>query len=239
MPDQTNTPGQETPQPAGGQSTSASSGTGTVLGGDGAAPSKPPEGQQQQQGDAAKGAAPKAGEQAKGEQPKAIEKYADFKVPDGVTVDTGMLTAISPVLLKHKLTQEAAQELVDVYASRMQAASTEFETQLKNEEFAVAQAGELLGQQREQWAAALKSDQEIGGKDFDTNVKTAQKALARFGSPQLKQLFETTGLGNHPEFVRFFLKVGRAISEDNTTLGGGDGGGRKSTEDVFYSGAAS
>lgn len=168
---------------------------------------------------------------------KAPEKYADFTIPDGVTIDAKAVEAFTPVLKKHNLSQEAAQELVNVYAQNMAASSATYVEQLKDDNFALEQVGFVLGHQRDVWSKALKTDSEIGGKDYDKNVKTAQRAIARFGSPQFKAVLERTGLGNHPEFVRFCLKAGHVVSEDTTALGAGAGqGGKKAAAEVFYGG---
>lgn len=223
-----NNPGQDTSQPAGsGTGTSSAAGeqpTTTVLGTQaGPKPAGEPQGTTTEQGKPA----------------KAPEKYADFKIPegvDGIELDASLLEAATPVMREANLTQEQAQKLVDVLANRQAQQATDFAKQLENEEFAIGQVGAILGHQRESWAAALKTDGEIGGKNFDANVQVAQKAIARFGSPALKKVLNATGLGNHPEFVRFCLKVGQAISEDAPSLGAGSGGGRKPTESVFYGG---
>jgi hypothetical protein len=238
---------QDTSQAAGGTGTTASAGDqskqtdDTVLGGDGKqqqqaqadgqakqtdGDGKKPDGQQQ--GD------DKSKQQ---QQAKAPEKYEDFKVPDGVTLDTKAVEAFSPLFRELNLTQDQAQKLVDVQAKVLSDAATAYQAQLKDDAFALEQVGAVLGNQRESWGKALKADGEIGGKDYDKNVQTAQRAIARFGSPELKNILKTTGLGNHPEFVRFCLKVGHTVTEDSTALGGGAAAGsRKSNEDVFYGG---
>lgn len=223
---------------AGAASAGESSSTGTVLGGDPAAGTQQPTQQQPQQQSTEGGGKPNEGkpgdqQQQQQQQPKAPDTYADFKVPEGMGLDKAQVAAFSPVMRKLNLSQEQAQELVDVYATQQQQQAQAFEKQLEDENFAMTQAGELLGAHRERWAGALKADKDIGGANLDANVKVAQKAIARFGNPALKQALNATGLGNHPEFVRFCLKVGQAISEDNVT-GGTSGSGRKSVEDVFY-----
>lgn len=234
-------PTAQAPAQSGGDGSSTASATEkptTVLGGDpatkpddgkggaaaaaAAATAKP--GEQKPAGDDGKGAAAA----------KAPDKY-EFKFEDpAVQVDTATLDAFSPVLKKHNVTQEQAQELANVLATQQKAQTEAFTKQLEDETFAVEQVGHMFAQQRDKWAAALKADKDIGGKNYDTNVKSMQRALARFGSPELKQLLENTGLGNHPALAKFCLQVGQKISEDTVIPAGGGGGGRKSTEDVLY-----
>ncbi len=198
---------------------------------DGAAAAKPAEGDAKP-ADGAKAPDDKA---AKPGDAKAPEKYADFKMPDGIAMDAKAVEAFSPILRELNLNQDQAQKLVDVYAKNIADASTAYFEQLKDDKFALEQVGQTLGHQRSTWSAALKADAEIGGKDFDKNLQRAQRAIARFGSPALKQLLNVTGLGNHPEFVRFALKAGHMVQEDGTALGAPTGAsGKKSTADVFY-----
>lgn len=166
----------------------------------------------------------------------APETY-EFKFAEGVVVDQKALEAFTPIMREANLTQEQAQKLADVYASQVEAQNTAFAKQLEDEGFAVQQAAQLLAPHRDKWSAALKNDKEIGGAKFDANVQAMQKAVGRFGSPELKQFLNVTGLGNHPELARFCLKVGQAISEDNPTTDTQGGGARKAAEDVFYGGS--
>lgn len=183
---------------------------------------------------------PKAGDPGKpAEKPAdkssttAPEAYT-FQFADGVIVDQAALQSFTPVMRELGLTQEQGQKLVDVYATQIDTQNKAFEAKLGDEKFALEQTALMLSGQRDKWAETVKSDKEIGGKHFDANVQVMQKAIGRFGSPGLKTLLETTGLGNHPELVRFCLKVGHAISEDNPNPGHTANGGRKSDESVFY-----
>ena len=54
----------------------------------------------------------------------------------------------------------------------------------------------------EQWAADVKADKEIGGDNLISNLSAAQRALDQFGTPELKEYLNTTGLGNHPDLVK-------------------------------------
>lgn len=85
---------------------------------------------------------------------------------------------------------------------------------------------------------ASREDAEIGGQQFDANLATAKKALDAFGSPELMEYLRITGAGNHPEVIRAFVRVGKAISEDGLVSpdGGYGAGAPKSREEVMYPG---
>jgi hypothetical protein len=77
------------------------------------------------------------------------------------------------------------------------------------------------------WADATKVDKELGGEQLDENLGLAKKAMESFASPELAKLIDTPsadnpdglGLGNHPEVIRLFYRVGKAISESELVTG--------------------
>ena len=86
--------------------------------------------------------------------------------------------------------------------------------------------------QTEQWAADVKADKEIGGDKLTANLSSAQRALDQFGTPELKEYLNTTGLGNHPDLVKTFVKIGKAMSEDGMVDGSNQG--QRSAAEVLY-----
>ncbi|MGF8726179.1 peptidase, partial [Klebsiella pneumoniae] len=90
------------------------------------------------------------------------------------------------------------------------------------------------GQQVEQWAADTKADKEIGGDKLTVSVGHAQKALDTFASKEFREFLDSTGLGNHPEMVRAFAKVGKLMSEDSFVTGQGNGSPKNDLVEAFY-----
>ncbi|MNE80633.1 hypothetical protein D3C80_1772220 [compost metagenome] len=107
------------------------------------------------------------------------------------------------MLKELNLTQEQADKLVAFDAQRQLAAA----------EAGQQQAVEFRNKQVGEWETALRNDAAFGGANFDANVDTAQKALADFGTPELTTMLKESGLGSHPEVVRFFHKVGQQLAE--------------------------
>lgn len=72
---------------------------------------------------------------------------------------------------------------------------------------------------REEATAAMRS--EWGGQ-FDAKIEVAKRALVQFGGQGVADLMTETGLGNHPEVVKMFARIGEAIAEDKPAgMGGG------------------
>lgn len=148
-------------------------------------------------------------EEVKTEQVKAPvvpEKYEDFKLPEGVEVDAEMLDAFKPLAKELGLTQENAQKLVDLQAKASQKMAE-----------ANAKAWTTMV---EKWANDAKADKEYGGVNFNENIGVARKALDHFGTPALKAMLNETGVGNHPELIKFAIKVGKEMQSGGVLVGG-------------------
>ncbi len=79
----------------------------------------------------------------------------------------------------------------------------------------------MLSATRDEWKAQAQSDPEFGGAKLEETLVSARKGLAFAATPALAELIESSGLGNHPEFIRMFAKVGAALSEDKIVTGNG------------------
>lgn len=82
------------------------------------------------------------------------------------------------------------------------------------------------------WGTATKEDKEIGGEKFEANLTRAKQAMDKFATPELREFLETSGMGNHPELIRVFVKVGAAMSEDSLVTSNEKG--QRSAADVLY-----
>ncbi len=154
-------------------------------------------------------------------------KY-EFKMPDGVALDEKLSAAMSPVLKDIGITRAQAQKLVDVFAEQQRNSGEEFAKSPTGIMFASMNAYNAEYGQPDKWADMAAKDKEIGGAAWDGSVKTAQAALAKFGTPALKDFLLSSNAGNHPEVIRLMARVGAAVSEDRPA--GGDGGSGKPVE---------
>src|SRR3990167_7943597 len=168
----------------------------------------PPTPEQQAASDAAdliyRGPEAEAVETAEPEAPPAEEQapvsYEPFALPQDVEVDTAALEEAQSLFAEARLSQPQAQKLVDLYAGKM--------SELVQRQIAAAE-----GRQKA-WVAEVKSDPELGGRRFEAARAAAQKALNRFGTPELRRALDELGGSNSPQLFRFFVRVGQAVSED-------------------------
>lgn len=132
------------------------------------------------------------------------EKY-ELVAPEGMEIDAAVLGKFEPVFKELNLSNESAQKLANLYA------------EMKAEE--MKDFGVKLQEQVTSWEGELASDAEVGGKNFGDTVRHAQSAVARFGTPELKQFLARSGTGSHPELVRAFARIGKAMAEDSFITG--------------------
>ena len=130
----------------------------------------------------------------------APEKYEfNTKVADAPEeLDPEVVTAFGEVAKELDLPQEAAQKVLDKVAPVIQ-----------------ARQAEQVEKAREEWLGESQSDDEFGGENLNANLEVAKSALNAFGTDPFKQLLQESGLGNHPEVIRFMYRAGKAISEDS------------------------
>jgi len=139
-------------------------------------------------------------------------------VPEGIALDSEVLDEFKPFAQELKLDQDGAQKLVDM--------GSKLATKIH-------QAGiDNWQRQVSEWADNARADKEIGGKDFDANLGVAKAAIDQFGTQELRDILDKSGLGNHPEVLRFAHRIGKAIGND--TFVAGQQKASRTTEQVMY-----
>ena len=150
----------------------------------------------------------------------APEKY-EFKAAEGRQFDNEVIASFSDIARELNLSQDGAQKMLDQVGSKLA------ERQMQR-----------LSEMVQGWAATSQTDKEFGGEKLNENLSVAKKALDAFGTPQLRTLLNESGLGNHPELIRFFYRAGKSISEDQYVVTGGTSGSNKPVARDFASAAA-
>ena len=79
-----------------------------------------------------------------------------------------------------------------------------------------------------------EEDKEYGGKDYDKSVMIARGAIRQIGGKPLMLALEKLNAGNHPEIIRVFYRLGKAVGEDNLDFGGVNPGGGKSLAERMF-----
>lgn len=130
---------------------------------------------------------------------EAPAEYEAFDMSEGMEVDSGLLEALSPVLIARGMDQEGAQELVSAYSDYVSAQTT--------------QALEAIETQRTEDLAAIEKDPVLGGKNFDDTKANINRVMQHAGMKELNGLMRTYGLDNNPIFVRALYGLGSQMKE--------------------------
>ena len=189
-------------QPAPAPTQTAPAGTTAPAANPGGAPAQPAPGLLQTTAPATDGK-PVEGEKKPEENPvigapenydiKPIEAFKDTKPEDAPMLNKFLSTA-----KELNLSNAAAQKLYDAMAPML-----------------ADQPKEAVAYLRRTGSEATKADAEIGGANFDANLKVAMKGYndARFATPALRSLLQQSGLDSHPEVVRLFYRIGKLTGE--------------------------
>ncbi len=161
-----------------------------------------------------------AGEDASEDQGPDVGAYADFTLPEGVVIDVDGMSEAKKFFAEDGLSQDRAQAYVDLYTNRLKDA---MEAPYK-----------LWAETQRSWQDEVRNDREIGGARLAANLGVAAKAVDRFGGDALRQALNVSGAGNHPEIIRAFIRIGKAISEDGLVMGRGVAHDARSRADRLY-----
>ncbi len=139
--------------------------------------------------------------------PESADKYGmpELKLSEGLSIDDKKLSSTRELFHKLNLTDSQAKGVLEHYFGTL------------NEQHASVQQANKTGMEQ----ASQKLREEFGDK-FDAKVDVAKSVLQKFGTPELAEYLEKSGLGNDPHIVRIFAKIGDAMMEDGAA--GGDGG---------------
>lgn len=147
----------------------------------------------------------------------APEKYEDFTAPEGAELDTEIMAGFGEIAKELNMNQESAQKVIDKMAPIM----------------AARQAAQME-QLRTTWHEQSTADKEFGGDKLQESTALAAKAMSQFATPELKEVLNATGLGNHPEIVRMMVRVGKALSEDKVITGAQKPAGIRTIAEALY-----
>jgi midasin (ATPase involved in ribosome maturation) len=143
---------------------------------------------------------------------KAPEKY-ELKLPEDSPLDPESIDKLKSIAKEHGMSNEEAQAF------------------LENHSKAVQQ--DIMAKEA-RWRSEVETDKELGGDKFKESIAMAERAVKQFGSESLLKELDKSGLGSHPEVIRVFARIGRAMADDKLVMPGQQSGGAKSMEDIFY-----
>ncbi len=155
------------------------------------------------------------------DKPVVPEKY-DLKLPEGSQLPPAHVEKLASLAKERGLSQDEAQAMLDRDSGLISSYAKEQQDQFKK--------------QSDTWKAEFVADKEFGGEKATENVELAHRVVKRFADDKFVQELERSGLGDHPDLLRTFARIGKEMSEDRLRMPNTQGGGgvKKSAEETFY-----
>lgn len=148
--------------------------------------------------------APKADEPVAA--PVVPETY-ELTLPEGMTaLDEELLGEATPIFKELGLDNEGASKILPLAQKLMDKAIAAKDTQSAADMDAL----------RATWLTDAKADTEIGGENFKASTAKAARGLTAMGFAEghgFREILNTSGLGNHPDMIRTFARLGELIGE--------------------------
>lgn len=136
--------------------------------------------------------------------------FETLKFSEGVTVDKEAFQPVLDLFNDDKLDGSTrVSKLADLHAKALETAMKSAEEKLASDWIAAQEAARK----------AIMSDPEIGGANFDTTRGLWNNVLNEFGTVELRQELDRTGMGNSLELGRFLAKIGRVMAEGKPVVG--------------------
>ncbi len=144
------------------------------------------------------------GKEPEGKEPESKEPV-DYKFPENFTEDLMSKDEATELLKKHNASQEALDDLVPVIS--------------KVAEKMKEQSEKMWREQVSKWAEESANDKDFGGDKYDENIKTViRPVIDKWGSPELVDILDQTGMAEHPAIMRFLFRIGQDVSKDGKLI---------------------
>lgn len=135
------------------------------------------------------------------------EVVFDLKLPENTSLTKEYVDKVASFAKENGLTPAQAQKVLErdhaFFAENQKSAKENFEKQ-------------IMG-----WEKQVQEDKILGGDNFAANMEFAKRGFEKFSTPELKAILNQSGYGSHPEVVRMFYAIGKAMSDDSFHKGGG------------------
>lgn len=173
--------------------------------------------------------AKKAEGEAKPAEVKPTE-FKDFTLPEGVKADDALLTSFKGAASKAGLSQEQAQALISEFGGKFVPAAA-----LKE---AVDGPMKLWTDTQQKWLDEVKADKEIGGANIEPMKVAIAKAIDSLAgdkatAQKVRDAFNFTGAGNHPEIIRLLFRASKLVNEGQHVPGKPSGTGKSPASTLY------
>jgi hypothetical protein len=148
-------------------------------------------------------------EKAEADKKASIPEKYDLKLSKESLLSNDDIERISRYAREKGLTQEQAVERL----------SEEEKIAKKGADAYEKKQQELLAAENKRWIEAGMADSEIGGDKYKESAELAKRVVEKFGTKELMEGLDNSGLGNYHEFVKMMSRIGRAMDNDRLIIG--------------------
>ena len=138
----------------------------------------------------------------------------DLKLPEGSALKDEQVDKIAAIAKQRGLSNEQAQELLESTDGFVSDLRKDIESEV------VEKQKQHIETAKKEWLSSSTNDKEIGGENFKRKTELAHRVVKEFGTPELYEFFNTTGLGKHPEAIRVFTRIGERMEAGQFVNGG-------------------
>ncbi len=128
-----------------------------------------------------------------------VESYKDLVIPEGISVSEPMLEGFKALALEAKLPPEIANKFVALQAEAQKAQVEVFQHQ--------------FAENQKLWRSQVDAFPEFQGEARAVTEKTLGTVMEEYGSAEARQIFNESGIGNHPAVVKFILNMANGLVE--------------------------
>ena len=154
--------------------------------------------------------------------------WEGLTMPNDMSVDEPLMAEFMSVAKEAGLTKEQCQMLIDFNAKHTVSEAENNEQSLQDLE------AEWLDEAKADPVLGKHIDAETGHLNNDVRQKMIA-GLNHYGDSELMQTFHASGLGNNPSLLKFLMKVGESISEDQAgSIRGSKPPASRDPADIMY-----
>lgn len=155
------------------------------------------------------------------EEPAEKIDLKDLEIRDENYISQEDVERIAKIVEERGLSKDVAQMLIDERSEALAGLAEAFQDQVAEE--------------RSEWRKSSLSDKEVGGENLEQTRRRANLFLDKLGTPEIRELIETGGFGDHPEVLRLLSRAGALIENDSSVIGGNmPVGNTKSVEETLF-----
>jgi hypothetical protein len=146
---------------------------------------------------------------------------ADLTIDPSMTVDEATRDEFLAVVNDRALApKDMANKLIGLQTKMMKAQSEK--------------STELYTKMQTDWQNEVRADKDVGGDKLDGVLSGISRVVDKYGSAELRQMMDITGVGNNVHMVRFMNKLAVVLNEPSF-VPGSPVGSKKSQADTLYS----